>query len=115
MNTEVVMKRRLFDGKISQKGKNGYFSATDSVNIGNIWRLQNRLPLFSLRSWLQTKSTEQFIDLALAIDSKLKIEVYKWLYDELLKYRNGFGDSRLMALCQYCHLKYDIEQHRKNK
>ena len=62
MNTEVVMKRRLFDGKISQKGKNGYFSATDSVNIGNIWRLQNRLPLFSLRSWLQTKSTEQFID-----------------------------------------------------
>jgi hypothetical protein len=33
------------------------------------------------------------IDLALAIDPKLKVEMYKWLYDELLKYRNDSGDS----------------------
>lgn len=34
-----------------------------------------------------------FIDLALAISPKLKVEVYSWLYDELLKYRNFSGDS----------------------
>jgi hypothetical protein len=34
-----------------------------------------------------------FIDLALTISPKLKIEVYSWLYDELLKYRNVSGDS----------------------
>ena len=34
-----------------------------------------------------------FIDLALAINPKLKIKVYDWLYDYLLKYRNSSGDS----------------------
>lgn len=34
-----------------------------------------------------------FIDIALALDSKLKLEVYNWLYDELLKYRNDSGKS----------------------
>jgi len=34
-----------------------------------------------------------FIDLALAISPKLKIDVYKWLFDELIKSRNGSGDS----------------------
>ncbi len=34
-----------------------------------------------------------FIDIALAISPKLKIQAYEWLYDELLKYRNTSGDS----------------------
>ena len=34
-----------------------------------------------------------FIDIALAISPKLKIEAYSWLYDHLLKYRNDSGDS----------------------
>lgn len=34
-----------------------------------------------------------FIDMALAIDPKLKIEVYEWLFDNLIKYRNEGGDS----------------------
>ncbi|MEY2738680.1 MAG: Pseudoalteromonas phage Pq0, partial [Bacteroidota bacterium] len=34
-----------------------------------------------------------FVDIALNIDIKLKIEVYQWIYDELLKYRNDSGDS----------------------
>ena len=34
-----------------------------------------------------------FIDCALAISPKLKIEVYKWMFDSLLDNRNDSGDS----------------------
>lgn len=34
-----------------------------------------------------------FIDIALAISPKLKIEAYDWLFDKLIKYRNDSGDS----------------------
>ncbi len=34
-----------------------------------------------------------FIDMALAINPKLKIKVYEWIYDSLIKYRNESGDS----------------------
>ncbi len=34
-----------------------------------------------------------FIDMALAISPKLKIEAYQWLFDNLIKYRNEGGDS----------------------
>lgn len=34
-----------------------------------------------------------FIDMALWINPKLKIEVYEWLFDSLLQYRNNSGDS----------------------
>ena len=34
-----------------------------------------------------------FIDIALSIDSKLKVEVYSWMQDHLLHYRNLSGDS----------------------
>ena len=34
-----------------------------------------------------------FIDIALAINPKLKVEVYEWLFDNLLKFRNDGGDS----------------------
>jgi hypothetical protein len=122
MKTEVIMKRELFGREISQKSKSEFFSATDLVKAGNLWRLENDKDLFKLQTWMQNKSTKEFIaelekeygnviirsrgknqhtwmhpfliiDLALAIDPKLKIEVYKWLYDELLKYRNSSGDS----------------------
>ena len=34
-----------------------------------------------------------FIDLALAISPQLKLKVYRWVYDDLIKYRNHSGDS----------------------
>lgn len=34
-----------------------------------------------------------FIDMALAINPKLKVEVYEWLFDHLIKNRNESGDS----------------------
>lgn len=122
MKTEVIMKRALFGKEISQKSKSEFLSATDLVKAGNKWRILNDKPIFMLKTWLASKNTKEFIqeleneygkviiraknqnfhtwmhpfliiDLALAIDPKLKIEVYKWLYDELLKYRNSSGDS----------------------
>jgi hypothetical protein len=122
MKTEVLMKRQIFDGEIKQKSQSGFFSATDLVKHGNRWRLLNGLSLFNITAWINNKATQEFvtalethfgkvyipargrggdtwvhpylfIDLALAISPKLKIEVYKWLYDELLKYRNFSGDS----------------------
>ena len=122
MITEVEMKRELFGKEIKQKSKSEFLSATDLVKAGNIWRVMNGLELFKLTGWLAKKSTKEFIeqieaeygsaitratnkkyytwlhpflfiDLALAINPKLKVEVYKWLYDELLKRRNSSGDS----------------------
>lgn len=122
MITEVIMKRELFGEQISQKSKTEFFSATDLVLAGNKWRILNNKEMFNYKTWLHTKSTKEFIDqlekefgnviikskgkghhtwmhpflfidLALAINPVLKIEVYKWLYDHLIQYRNYSGDS----------------------
>jgi hypothetical protein len=122
MVTEVVMKRELFGCEISQKSKSELFSATDLVRAGNRWRMLNKLEPFTLKAFLENKGTKEFIaelekqfpevkisgkgrgthtwvhpflfiDIALAISPTLKIEVYSWLYDHLLKYRNDSGDS----------------------
>lgn len=39
-----------------------------------------------------------FIDMALAINPRLKVEVYEWMFDQLIKYRNDSGDS-YKAMC----------------
>ena len=122
MITEVVMQRKLFNCDIAQKSKSEFFSATDLVRAGNQWRRLNNLADFNLSLWLKNKTTIEFInelkavygkplikgrgrkahtwvhpylfiDLALAISPKLKIETYSWLYDYLLRYRNESGDS----------------------
>ena len=122
MNTEVIMKRELFGKEISQKSKSEFFSATDLIKAGNIMRVNKGLPPLILAEWLRKDSTIEFIstleakfgkvkisskgrvantwvhpflfiDLALYISPDLKIEVYTWLTDYLLKYRNESGDS----------------------
>jgi len=122
MKTEVTMKRELFGHQISQKSKSEFFSATELVKAGIKWRIANGLSPFDMTQWLRTQSTKDFvsalenkygkvkisgqgrgvntwvhpllfIDMALAISPDLKIEVYEWLFDHLLKYRNDSGDS----------------------
>jgi hypothetical protein len=122
MKTEVTMKRKLFGYEISQKSKTTFLSATDLVKAGNEWRMLNGFDNFNLPEWFRNKKTKEFvkaleekygkvkisgrgrgkhtwvhpflfIDIALAISPKLKIETYEWLYDHLLKYRNDSGDS----------------------
>ena len=47
-----------------------------------------------------------FIDMALAISPKLKIETYEWMFDNLIRYRNDSGDSyKLMAGALYMRAK----------
>lgn len=123
MVTEVIMKRELFGHQISQKSKSEFFSATDLQNAGNNFRRKNGLSDFNLGMFLRSKSTIEFIneleikfntkvvisgkgrsagtwvhpllfiDIALAISPKLKIDVYDWIYDSLIKNRNNSGDS----------------------
>ena len=122
MKTEVEMKRILFGIEISQKSKSEFFSATDLVKAGNKWRKHYELTSFNMSLYLSKRSTKEFIkelenefgivlvrgkgrnaqtwihpllfiDMALDIHPKLKIRVYKWLQDHLLKYRNISGDS----------------------
>ena len=123
MNTEVIMERELLGGLIRQKSKSEYFSATDLANVGNEWRDKNKLSKFNLSNFLSLKGSLEFIeeierkygckaiirgkgrnsstwvhpllfiDIALSISPTLKIEVYEWIFDHLIKYRNQSGDS----------------------
>jgi len=122
METEVIMKRELFGREISQKSKSEYFSATDLVKAGNMYRIGKGMQPFDMSVWFSQKNVKEFvqslenkfgkvkisgngrghhtwvhpylfIDMALSINPDLKIEVYGWLYDCLLKYRNDSGDS----------------------
>lgn len=135
------MERRLFDVSIRQQSSNGFFSATDLVNAGNKWRLVNDKSLFNLSMYLKSKSFCEFknemeskygnviingrgrnsatwvhplifIDIALAINPKLKIEVYEWLFDNLIKFRNDSGDSyKEMCAALYIRFKNKSEFH----
>lgn len=122
MKTEVIMKRELFGQEISQKSQSEFFSATDLTKAGNKWRSANGYSDFNLSQYLKGSKTMEFIeemnakygqsvisgrgrnahtwvhpllfiDIALSINPKLKIEVYEWLFDKLIKYRNDSGDS----------------------
>jgi len=122
MKTAVYMERELFGTQIRQNSQTEFLNANDLVKAGNKFRALNGLPLFDFRTWMDSKTNKEFInemskqfgevvqttrgangstwmhpyifiDLALSIDPKLKIEVYGWLYDKLLKYRNDSGDS----------------------
>lgn len=123
MKTEVEISRQLFSMPIRQKSKTEFFSATDLVKAGNKYRQSLGMSSFNLTQYLKSKSAKDFIselahkyklipvtkgrgrnsttwvhpllfiDIALSIDPKLKIEVYEWLFDSLIKYRNDSGTT----------------------
>lgn len=122
METEVIMERPLFGGIVRQKSKLEFLNANDLVSVGNKWRITHDLPPFNFNQWKTSNQTKEFIsslekefgcvmittrgqkggtwvhpflfiDMALAINPSFKVEVYKWIYDCLLKYRNDSGDS----------------------
>lgn len=122
MKTEVIMSRPFMGSEIHQKSKSGFFNATSFVKLMNVKRHELGKSNFQLSQFLKSSSTLEFIeelqkdnervviksrgrnsatwvhpllfiDIALNVSPKLKVEVYKWLYDELLKYRNDSGDS----------------------
>lgn len=122
MKTEVIMNRSTFGEIISQKSKSGFFSVTELERAGNKFRAMNGLPLVRLNTYFSNSANKEFIaelekkygkvktdgrgkgnhiwvhpllflDIALWIDPKMKVEVYEWLMDNLLKFRNESGDS----------------------
>lgn len=122
MDTQVIMKRELFGSEIRQQSKTEFFSATDLIRVGNKWRISREMPALNLSQFLKKESTIEFIkelhnkydiviskgrgrnsqtwvhpllfiDIALAINPKLKVEVYEWLFDNLIRFRNDSGDS----------------------
>lgn len=122
MKTQVILKRELFKNEIKQQSKTGFFSATDLAKAGNKWRRSRDLSDFNLSLFLKSSRATDFIeelnnkydivlskgrgrnsqtwvhpllfiDIALAINPKLKVEVYEWLFDNLIKFRNDSGDS----------------------
>lgn len=133
MKTEVMMVRTLFGCDIKQKSQSMFFSATDLVKAGNKWRINNCLEPFNINEYFRLQHTIEFvaelekkygeikqtrkgrgkdtwvhpilfIDIALAISPKLKLETYEWLFDNLIKFRNDSGDSyKLMAGRLYAH------------
>jgi hypothetical protein len=134
MKTEVVMKRELFGFEISQKSKSQMFSATDLVRAGNMFRMSKGLAAFNMQAWFKNQGTKEFIeelkekygevkisgrgrgkhtwvhpllfiDMALAISPKLKIEVYEWLFDHLIKERNASGNS-YKEMCGYLYVRH---------
>jgi len=142
METQVMMVRNLFDCKVRQNSKTGFFCLNDLEKAGNFYRASNKMALFNFNSWINSKPTKEFIeeikkeekevisskrgksgetwahplifmDMALAIDPKLKIEAYKFLLDELLKYRNSSGDSyKKMAGALYENCSNKSRYHR---
>jgi len=122
MKTEVIMKRKTLGDIISQKSKSGFFSATELVKAGNKFRILNDIKPVDLNSYFKNSANKEFIkelemkygkiktdgrgrgvhlwvhpllflDIALWIDPKMKVEVYEWLMDNLLQFRNDSGDS----------------------
>lgn len=122
MKTEVIMKRNTLGEIISQKSKSGFFSATELVIAGNKYRAMNGLKLVNLNSYFSNNANKEFmkelsskygkiktdgrgrgvhvwvhpllfLDIALWVDPKMKVEVYEWLLDNLLQFRNDSGDS----------------------
>lgn len=122
MQTMVVMRRELFGCDVSQRSDNEFFSATDLYKAGNRWRMLNGMQPVDMASYFNLASTKEyieeleakhgkcrtvargrgshtwvhplvFIDMALSISPKLKLEAYEWLFDNLIKFRNESGDS----------------------
>lgn len=122
MKTEVIMQRSALGEIISQKSKSGFFNLTELILAGNKYRAMNGLPLVRLESYFKNSANIEFmkelelkygkiktdgrgrnvqiwahpllfLDIALWIDPKMKVEVYEWLMDNLLQFRNDSGDS----------------------
>lgn len=139
MKTQVIMRRELLGAEVCQRSDDGFFSATDLVKAGNKWRVANGLEFFNMNNWLANKGTKEFIaeleskygkvrinskgkgshtwfhpllfiDMALAISPKLKVETYEWLFDNLIKFRNESGDSyKRMCGALYAHARNQRE------
>lgn len=124
---QILTSRELFGEVVEQRTCDGFFNLTKLVKAGNKWRTINGLSEFNFTAYLKSKRTTDFInaleekygnvliksrsknektwghpllfiDLALAISPTLKVEVYEWIMDLLVRYRCESADSYIV-LC----------------
>jgi hypothetical protein len=122
MNTEQTLTRYLFDSPIRQKHKTQALCATDLVKAGNKFRIAQGLEPFDLSYYFGLQGTKEFVaeieakhgwakyasrgrnastwthpilflDIALALHPRLKVETYDWIMDQLCEFRDNSGDS----------------------
>ena len=119
----MVMERSIFGKTIKQKHKSEMLSAKDLIDAGNEYRVKElgKRNFVTMNDYLKTQSAKDFLetmeeefgsdtklyiknkehwvhpyvfmDIALWINPKLKVKVYKWLHDSLLKNRDVSGNS----------------------
>ena len=126
------MKRDLLGFQIQQKSKSEFLSATDLFQVGNRERVLDGLKPVTISDYYKNSKNKEFVtelelqygkvkndgrgknhsfvhpilfmDMALWLSPKLKVKVYEWLQDNLLKYRNDSGDSyKKMCGALYLH------------
>lgn len=124
---QVLTSRELFGEIVEQRTLDSFFNLTNLVKAGNNWRSSKKMIPFNFSAYLKSKQTTEFItalnekygkaiirsrsknektwghpllfiDLALAISPTLKVEVYEWIMDLLVKYRCESADSYIV-LC----------------
>jgi len=137
MKTEVIMQRELIGETVRQRHKSGLFSLSDLERIGNKYRLDKGLSIKKAVDYFRTPANKEFlaelereygevqtggqgrgkekwvhpylfIDIALWYNPELKVKVYEWVYDNLIKYRNDSGDSfkrMSKALGENCNIR----------
>jgi len=117
---------KIFNSSIKKKGE--LYSASDLVQLGNAWRKANSMAQFDAKEWISSIYTQEFIDalnkehgaenvlvrsngnvwfhphllidMTLAINPKLKIAVYEWLFSDVMKTGNDDSyHSMIKALC----------------
>jgi len=122
METNALVTRKLFGREIRQRTDTEFLCVNDLLAVGNQWRSNNGMPTFTYSQWENSISTKEFLlaaeakygkikitsfgrngktwvhpvvfmDIALSISPECKVEVFEWLYDNLVKLRTDSGDS----------------------
>lgn len=133
-----ILTKDFLNGSVEQRTDNGFLDATGLMTAGNKWRAQRGLNPYKLENYFKQSNVQEFmtelkkefgvikitskgragktwvhpilfIDIALWLSPTLKVEVYKWLYDELIKYRLNSGDS-YKKMCGVLYLHADNKQ-----
>ena len=122
MKTEVIMEREMLGVTVRQKHKTGFFSLSDLERVGNSYRMQNNKPIQKATEYFRSPVSKEFIaelkkevgvvqtggkgrghekwvhpylfiDIALWYSPTLKVNVYRWIYDNLTIFRDNGGES----------------------
>lgn len=137
MKTEKIMQRQLIGEVVRQKHLSGFFSLSDLERIGNQYRANKGLTIKKATDYFRTPANKEFIaelereygevqtggkgrgkekwvhpflfiDIALWYNPELKVKVYEWVYDNLIKFRDESGESfkrMTKAIGENCNIR----------